>query len=102
MAERLLLPEEFFNLLPTRYLGVPSRKLVWRGGARPATQITVVMKPPSGGSITAVFDFAETGGLHEITYIGTFKNKVPVWYAGIDPWRVVGEAWRLLPPKSKR
>ncbi len=102
MAEELSLAESFFNLLPTRHLGVPSRNFVWRGGARPATRITTIMEPPSGGSIIAIFDFAETGRLREITYIGNFTNKVPMRYIGSDPWRIVGEAWRLLPLKSKR
>ena len=57
MAEYLSLAVKFSNLLPTRHLGVPSLELVWRGGARPATRVTTVMEPPSGGSITAIFDF---------------------------------------------
>lgn len=102
MVEYLSLAVKFSNLLPTRHLGVPSLELVWRGGARPATRVTTVMEPPSGGSITAIFDFTEMGGLREITYIGNFTNKMPMRYIGSDPWRIVGEAWRLLPPKSKR
>lgn len=103
--QELLLPplvRGFLGLLPTRRLGAPSLELVWRGGARPATRIRTVMKPLSGGSITVIFNFSEVGNFWEIVYVGAFTNKVPVMYIGLDPWRVVGEAWRLLPPKSKR
>ncbi len=103
--ELLLLPplvRGVFDLLPTKRLGVPSLDLVWRGGARPATRIETIMKPLSGGSIIVIFNFSEVGNFWEIVYVGAFTNKVPVMYIGLDPWRVVGEAWRLLPPKSKR
>ena len=91
-----------FNLLPTRHLGVPSLEIERQVGVRRpvAVYIITLMELPSGdGSVRVKFNFSGIGCLRSITYEGI---EVPALYVGLDPWRVIHETWRLLPPKSMR
>ena len=96
------LVEGVLDALPTRHLGVPSLGLKRQVGVRRpvAVYIFTLMEPSLGdGFIRVKFSFSGIGCLRSITYEGI---EVPALYVGLDPWRVIHETWRLLPPKSMR
>lgn len=96
------LVEGVINLLPTQCLRAPSLELERQVGvARPVAVyvITLMELPSSGGSVRVKFKFSGIGCLRSISYN---RIEVPTIYVGLDPWRVIHETWRLLPPKSMR
>lgn len=105
MAEEQELPplvKGVFDLMPTRYLGVPSLEIERQTGVvRPvAVYIITLMELPSGdGSVRVKFNFSGIGCLRSIKY---GEVEASIMYLGLDPWRVVREVFGRLPPESKR
>ena len=89
------------NLLPTRHLGMPSLEIERQAGVRRPVSLCIFtsMELSSDDSIDVSMIFSGIGGLQKIVYSGI---EVPIFYVGVDPWRVIHETWRLLPPKSMR
>lgn len=106
MAEEQELPplvRRVSDLLPTRYLGVPSLEVVRQAGVDRPVAVYVLTKmnlPSSGDFIMVKMNFSGIGCLKSIKYGEVFETCV--MYLGLDPWRVVREVLGRLPPESKR